>query len=94
MRTAVTTAAPQLAAAGLGIAVTPVSAVSAGFPGAVRSFEPRWVRQLVAVTCAEPDLLAARFIGDLRAHGVQVPSDVRSQLTPDRPAPPVEVPRG
>ena len=31
MRTAVTIAAPQLAAAGLGIAVCPVSAVSAGF---------------------------------------------------------------
>ncbi|MDT7630650.1 MAG: hypothetical protein QOI50_2580 [Pseudonocardiales bacterium] len=80
MRTSVTTAAPQLAAAGLGVAVSPVSAVSAGFPGAVRSFSPRWVRQLVAVTPAEPDPLAARFIDDLQTRGVRVPSDVRTAL--------------
>jgi DNA-binding transcriptional LysR family regulator len=80
MRTAVTAAAPQLAAAGLGVAVCPVSAVSAGFPGAVRSFSPRWVRQLGAVTLGPPDPLAARFIGDLRTRGVHVPSDVRAQL--------------
>jgi DNA-binding transcriptional LysR family regulator len=85
MRTAVTAAAPQLAAAGLGVAVCPVSAVSAGFPGAVRSFSPRWVRQLGAITAAAPDPLAARFIGDLRARGVHVPSDVRGQLTDDDP---------
>ncbi len=85
MRTAVTTAAPQLAAAGLGIAVCPVSAVSDGFPGAVRSFSPRWVRQLVAVTSAEPDPLAARFIRNLRNHGVHVPRDVLTQLAADSP---------
>jgi DNA-binding transcriptional LysR family regulator len=83
MRTSVTTAAPQLAAAGLGIAVCPVSAVSAGFLGAVRSFSPRWVRKLVAVTAADPDPLTARFIGNLRSHGVHVPRGVRAQLTED-----------
>lgn len=83
MRTSVTTAAPQLAAAGLGIAVCPVSAVSAGFPGAVRSFSPQWVRKLVAVTAAAPDPLAAQFIGNLRSHGVRVPRGVRTQLAED-----------
>ncbi len=83
MRTAVTTAAPQLAAAGLGVAVCPVSAISAGFPGAVRSFSPRWTRQLAAVTPAAPDPLAARFIANLRSHGVPVPRDVQTQLTAD-----------
>jgi DNA-binding transcriptional LysR family regulator len=87
MRTAVTTAAPHLAAAGLGIAVTPVSAVSAGFPGMVRSFSPRWIRQLVAVTPAAPDPLTARFVAQVRARGVRVPRDVQSQLTAgDAPA--------
>ena len=81
MRTVVTSAAPQLAAAGLGVAVCPVSAISDGYPGAVRSFSPRWVRQLAAVTSAAPDPLAARFIGDLRSRGVPVPDGVRSQLT-------------
>ena len=80
MRTAITAAAPHLAAAGLGIAVTPVSAVTPGFPGAVRSFSPRWVRQLVAVTPAEVDPLAARFVADLRRRGVRVSPDVRAQL--------------
>jgi DNA-binding transcriptional LysR family regulator len=80
LRTSVTSAAPQLAAAGLGIAISPVSAVSAGFPGVVRSFSPRWTRQLVAVTPGEPDPLAARFIADLRTRGVRVPRDVRNQL--------------
>lgn len=80
MRTAVTTAAPQLAAAGLGIAISPVSAISTDLPGAVRPFSPRWVRQLVAVTSAEPDPLLARFLGDLRRRGLRVPSGVRTQL--------------
>jgi DNA-binding transcriptional LysR family regulator len=90
MRTSVTATAPQLAAAGLGVAVCPVSAVSHGFPGAVRSFSPRWVRQLVAVTSTQPDPLAARFIADLREHGMRVPRDVRDQLA--RPRPPDEPP--
>lgn len=85
MRTSVTSAAPQLAAAGLGVAISPVSALSAGFPGSVRSFSPRWVRQLVAVTPATLDPLATRFINNLRTRGVQVPSDVRSQLAVDDP---------
>lgn len=80
MRTSITTAAPQLAAAGLGIAVTPVSAVSAGFPGAVRSFTPRWSRQLVAVTPADPGPLVGRFVANLRTRGVRVPNDVQAQL--------------
>ncbi|MBO1756643.1 LysR family transcriptional regulator [Allobranchiibius sp. CTAmp26] len=82
MRTAVTSAAPLLAAAGLGVAVCPVSAVGPGSPGAVRSFSPRWVRQLAAVASGDPDPLAARFIADLRNTGVRVPRDVRSQLMP------------
>jgi DNA-binding transcriptional LysR family regulator len=85
MRTSVTTAAPQLAAAGLGVAVSPVSAVSAGFPGAVRSFSPRWTRQLVAVTPAALDPLAARFVANVRTRGVRVPSDVRTQLLDESP---------
>lgn len=80
MRTAVTSAAPQLAAAGLGLAVSPVSALSAGFPGAVRPFSPAWRRQLFAVTAADPDPLAALFIASLRSRGLRIPDDVREQL--------------
>jgi DNA-binding transcriptional LysR family regulator len=87
MRTAVTVAAPQLAAAGLGVAVCPVSAISHGFPGAVRSFSPPWVRQLVAVTPTPLDPLAARFIANMRRHGVRVPNDLRTQLRGDNSTP-------
>jgi DNA-binding transcriptional LysR family regulator len=80
MSTSITAAAPQLAAAGLGVCVTPVSAVSAGLPAAIRSFSPKWVRQLIAVTPAPPDPLSARFITDLRTRGVRVPRDVARQL--------------
>jgi DNA-binding transcriptional LysR family regulator len=83
VRTSVTVADPQLAAAGLGVAVCPVSAISAGFPGAVRSFSPRWVRQLAAVTTATLDPLAARFIASMRRYGVRAPRDVRAQLADD-----------
>ena len=83
MSTSITTSLPQLAAAGLGVSVTPVSAVSAGLPAAIRSFSPRWVRQLVAVTQARPDPLAARFISALQARGVRVPRDVARQLARD-----------
>jgi DNA-binding transcriptional LysR family regulator len=80
MSTSITAAAPQLAAAGLGVSVTPVSAVSAGLPAAIRSFSPKWVRQLIAVTQARPDPLSDRFITDLRTRGVRVPRDVARQL--------------
>jgi DNA-binding transcriptional LysR family regulator len=80
MSTSITAAAPQLAAAGLGVSVTPVSAVSAGLPAAIRSFSPKWVRQLIAVTPARPDQLSARFIADLRTRGVRVPRDIVRQL--------------
>jgi DNA-binding transcriptional LysR family regulator len=80
MRTAISAAAPQLAAAGLGVSVTPVSAVSAGLTAAIRSFSPKWVRQLIAVTPAQPDPLSARFITDLRTRGVRVPRDIARQL--------------
>jgi hypothetical protein len=80
-------AAPQLAATGLGVAICPVTAISAGFPGAVRSFSPQWVRKLAALTPAKPDPLTARFISDLQSRGVHVPGDVRDQLTnPEAPA--------
>ncbi|WP_405918893.1 LysR family transcriptional regulator [Streptomyces longwoodensis] len=80
VRTSVTATAPQLAAAGLGVAVCPVSAVGAGFPGVVRPFAPRWTRHLMAVTLADTDPLVARFIADLRRRGVRVPRSVRTQL--------------
>jgi DNA-binding transcriptional LysR family regulator len=80
MRTAVTSHAPQLAAAGLGVTVVPVSAIAAGFSGAVRPLAPRWTRRLVASTGSPPDPLAGQLVSDLRAAGLQVPADIARQL--------------
>jgi DNA-binding transcriptional LysR family regulator len=81
VRTAVTTHAPQLAAAGLGVTVVPVSAITAGFSGVVRPFEPRWIRRLVATTATPRDPLAAHLVGDLRGAGLHVPADITQQLS-------------
>ncbi|MEV6641444.1 LysR family transcriptional regulator [Amycolatopsis sp. NPDC051371] len=80
VRTAVTTHAPQLAAAGLGVTVVPISAIAAGFPGVVRPFDPRWTRRLVAMTTSPRDPLVTQLIDDLRSSGVRVPEDVAQQL--------------
>ncbi|MGH3155902.1 MAG: LysR substrate-binding domain-containing protein, partial [Streptosporangiaceae bacterium] len=81
VRTAVTTHAPQLAAAGLGVTVVPVSAITGGFSGAVRPFEPRWIRRLVATTTTPRDPLAAQLVSDLRSTGLRVPADIAQQLS-------------
>src|SRR5262249_52965693 len=80
-RTAVTSHAPQLAAAGLGVTVVPVSAIASGFSGAVRPFEPRWTRRLVATTATSRDPLTAQLVSDLRSAGLHVPADIAQQLT-------------
>jgi DNA-binding transcriptional LysR family regulator len=82
VRTAVTTHAPQLAAAGLGVTVVPVSAITAGFSGAVRPFEPRWKRRLVATTMTARDPLVTQLVSDLRSTGLRVPTDIAQQLAP------------
>lgn len=95
-RTAVTTHAPQLAAAGLGVTVVPVSAITAGFSGAVRPFEPRWTRRLVATTTTPRDPLTTHLIDDLRTSGLRLPTDIAPQLvsiekSPVKPAPGLDV---
>lgn len=80
VRTAVTTHAPQLAAAGLGITVVPSSAITPGFAGAVRPFDPRWIRRLVAMTTTPRDPLTSQLIADLHATGLSVPPELTGQL--------------
>ncbi|HEY4023248.1 MAG TPA: LysR family transcriptional regulator [Pseudonocardiaceae bacterium] len=78
--TAVTTHAPQLAAAGLGVTVVPISAVTAGFSGAVRPFDPRWIRRLVAMTTTPRDPLTTQLVDDLHRSGLRVPTDIAQRL--------------
>jgi hypothetical protein len=72
--TAVTSHVPQLAAAGLSVTVVPVSAIAAGFSGAVRPFEPRWTRRIVAMTTTPRDPLSSQLVSDLRSTGLRVPA--------------------
>ncbi|WP_433755895.1 LysR family transcriptional regulator [Nocardia sp. CA-135398] len=82
-RTRQVTTAAQLAAAGLGIALVPTTALAASFTGAVASMKPRLTRQIVAMTATPNDPLVQRFTADLRRRGVPVPASIAAQLTPD-----------
>uniref|UniRef100_UPI0005853B23 LysR family transcriptional regulator substrate-binding protein n=1 Tax=Nocardia araoensis TaxID=228600 RepID=UPI0005853B23 len=80
-RTRQATTAAQLAAAGLGIALVPTSALPATFAGAVRSLRPPLLREVVGLTATPSDPLVRRFLEDLRRRGVPVPSPIAAQLT-------------
>lgn len=62
--------AAQLAGAGLGVAIVPVSAMAGEFPTAARRFEPRVHRDVVAITLVPSDVLVRRFIAELRRRGL------------------------
>jgi DNA-binding transcriptional LysR family regulator len=60
-------AAPNLAAAGLGVTMVPDNIVPAGINAAIRSLKPRLVRELVAFTREDWSPLAAAFLEVLQA---------------------------
>lgn len=70
LRTRSPRTAAQLAGAGMGVTLVPVSAL-AGRPAAVvRRLEPRVHRDIVAITMTPSDALVQRFIADLRRRGL------------------------
>lgn len=64
--------AAQIAGAGLGVAIVPVSALIGRAPTAVaaRSMQPRVYRDVVAITLVPSDVLIRRFLADLRRRGL------------------------
>jgi DNA-binding transcriptional LysR family regulator len=62
--------AAQLAAAGMGVAIVPVSALPARPPGVVRRIEPPVSRDVVVVVASPSDALAEAFVADLRRRGL------------------------
>ncbi|HUE26616.1 MAG TPA: LysR family transcriptional regulator [Solirubrobacteraceae bacterium] len=60
-------AAPNLAAAGLGVTIVPDNIVPAGLGASIRSLKPRLVRELVAFTRQDWSPLAAAFLEVLQA---------------------------
>ncbi|MYX33123.1 MULTISPECIES: LysR family transcriptional regulator [unclassified Streptomyces] len=70
LRTRSPRTAAQLAGAGMGVTLVPVSAL-AGRPAAVvRRLEPRVHREIVALTLTPSDALVRRFVADLRGRGL------------------------
>jgi DNA-binding transcriptional LysR family regulator len=79
-RTRQAATAAQLAAAGLGVALVPTTALPAAFPGAVRRLEPALARDVVTLSLTPNDPLVRQFDADLRRRGVPVPAAVAAQL--------------
>lgn len=70
LRTRSPRTAAQLAAAGMGVTIVPVSALAARPQGVVRPLAPPVRRNVVVLVAAPSDALSARFVEDLRRRGV------------------------
>ena len=70
LRTASPRTAAQLAAAGMGVAVVPFSALGPRPGGVVRSLDPVELRDVVAIIAAPHDDLLGRFVRDLKCRGL------------------------
>lgn len=70
LRTGSPRTAAQLAAAGMGVAIVPVSALTPLPHGTVRSFAPRETRHVVVIVAAPHDDLVRRFVTDLKNRGL------------------------
>jgi DNA-binding transcriptional LysR family regulator len=70
LRTGSPRTAAQLAAAGMGVAVVPFSALTPRPGGTIRSVDPIELRDVVVVLAAPHDDLLRRFVSDLRRRGL------------------------
>jgi DNA-binding transcriptional LysR family regulator len=70
LRTGSPRTAAQLAAAGMGVALVPFSALISRSAATVRSIDPVEVRDLIAIVAAPHDDLLRRFVSDLKRRGL------------------------
>src|SRR5262249_26146261 len=70
LRTGSPRTAAQLAAAGMGGAIVPFSALTPRPGGTIRSLDPGGLRDVVVVVPAPHDDLLRRFVSDLRRRGL------------------------
>jgi len=70
LRTGSPRTAAQLAAAGMGVAVVPFSALAPRPGGTIRSLDPLELRDVIVIVAAPHDDLLRRFVGDLRRRGL------------------------
>jgi DNA-binding transcriptional LysR family regulator len=70
LRTGSPRTAAQLAAAGLGVAIVPFSALTPRPAGTIRSVDPVELRDVVVIVAAPHDDLLRRFVSDLKRRGL------------------------
>jgi DNA-binding transcriptional LysR family regulator len=70
LRTGSPRTAAQLAAAGMGVALVPFSALTPRPGGTIRSVDPPELREVVVIVAAPHDDLLRRFVGDLKRRGL------------------------
>jgi len=70
LRTGSPRTAAQLAAAGMGVAIVPFSALTPRPGGTIRSIDPVELRDVVVVVAAPHDDLLQRFVADLKRRGL------------------------
>jgi DNA-binding transcriptional LysR family regulator len=70
LRTGSPRTAAQLAAAGMGVAIVPFSALTPLPSGTIRSLDPPELREVVVVVAAPHDDLLKRFVSDLKRRGL------------------------
>jgi DNA-binding transcriptional LysR family regulator len=70
LRTGSPRTAAQLAAAGMGVAVVPFSALTPPPGGTIRSVDPPELRDVIVVVAAPHDDLLRHFVSDLKRRGL------------------------
>jgi DNA-binding transcriptional LysR family regulator len=70
LRTGSPRTAAQLAAAGMGVAIVPFSALTPRPGGTIRSLDPLELRDVIVVVAAPHDDLLRRFVSDLKRRGL------------------------
>ncbi|WP_326944042.1 LysR family transcriptional regulator [Amycolatopsis sp. NBC_01307] len=81
MRTKQAATAAELAAAGLGAALVPTTALTRTFAGALRRLKPAPHRDVVTFTVTPSDSLVRRFRSDVRHRGITVPAALLDKLS-------------
>jgi DNA-binding transcriptional LysR family regulator len=70
LRTGSPRTAAQLAAAGMGVAIVPFSALTPRPGGTIRSLDPLELRDVLVIVAAPHDDLLQRFVADLKGRGL------------------------
>jgi DNA-binding transcriptional LysR family regulator len=87
LRTGSPRTAAQLAAAGMGVAIVPFSALNPRPGGTIRSIDPVELRDVVVVVAAPHDDLLQRFVADLKRRGLPDSRVAHLNQTGSRSAP-------